>query len=111
MSTSSPDREFIGASSPSKAPAIRNRRSGQGDRASRKTDAKARFSELLRATAEKGPQVITYRGEPAYEIRRINSTQKRHKTFLEVLQSCPKVPEFELPKRKYEPPRKVFDEE
>ncbi len=63
-------------------------------------DAKARFSELLRA-AEKGPQVITYRGEPAYEIRKIDpAQQKRRKTFLEVLQSCPKVPEFELPERK-----------
>ena len=63
-------------------------------------DAKARFSELLRA-AEKGPQVITYRGEPAYEVRRINPKDvKKRKSFLEVLMACPKVPEFELPERK-----------
>ena len=72
-------------------------------------DAKARFSELLRA-AEKGPQVITYRGEPAYEIRRIDPARRR-KSFLEVLQACPKVPEFELPERNVERPRKSFDDE
>lgn len=74
-------------------------------------DAKARFSELLRA-AEKGPQVITYRGEPAYEVRRINPKDvKPRKSFLEVLKSCPKVPEFELSERKVEAPRKIFDDE
>ena len=64
-------------------------------------DAKARFSELLRA-AGKGPQVITYRGEPAYEIRRIDPKMKEKKrlTLVEALQMCPKVPEFELPERK-----------
>lgn len=63
-------------------------------------DAKARFSELLRA-AEKSPQVITYRGAPAYEIRKIEpAAAKARKTFLEVLMACPKVPEFELPERK-----------
>jgi antitoxin (DNA-binding transcriptional repressor) of toxin-antitoxin stability system len=72
-------------------------------------DAKARFSELLRA-AEKGPQVITYRGEPAYEVRKIELGQRR-KSFLDVLKACPKVPEFELPERKAEPPRKIFDDE
>jgi len=70
-------------------------------------DAKARFSELLRA-AEKGPQVITYRGAPAYEIRKLDpAQQKRPKTLLEALKACPKVPEFELPERRYEPMRKV----
>jgi hypothetical protein len=58
-------------------------------------DAKARFSELLRAAA-KNPQVITYRGEPAYEIRKLDTKDaKPRKTFLEVLMACPKVPEFE----------------
>lgn len=75
-------------------------------------DAKARFSELLRAVSDKGPQVITYRGEPAYEIRKIDpKTVKPRKSFLEVLKSCPKVPEFELPERGFEEPRKIFDEE
>jgi antitoxin (DNA-binding transcriptional repressor) of toxin-antitoxin stability system len=74
-------------------------------------DAKARFSELLRA-AEKGPQVITYRGAPTYEIRKIDpAQQKPRKTFLEVLMACPKVPEFVLPERKFEEPRKIFDDE
>jgi antitoxin (DNA-binding transcriptional repressor) of toxin-antitoxin stability system len=74
-------------------------------------DAKARFSELLRA-AGKGPQVITYRGRPAYEIRKLDPAgQKPRKTFLEVLMACPKVPEFELPERKFEAPRKIFDDE
>jgi antitoxin (DNA-binding transcriptional repressor) of toxin-antitoxin stability system len=75
-------------------------------------DAKARFSELLRA-ADKAPQTITYRGAPAYEIRKIDPALqgKKRKTFLEVLQSCPKVPEFELPERTFEAPRKIFDDE
>ncbi len=75
-------------------------------------DAKARFSELLRAT-EKQPQVITYRGEPAYEIRRINPKAKNKKplTLADVLEMCPKVPEFELPERKFEAPRKIFEDE
>jgi antitoxin (DNA-binding transcriptional repressor) of toxin-antitoxin stability system len=72
-------------------------------------DAKARFSELLRA-AEKGPQVITYRGEPAYEIRKIDvaaAQKKRPMTLLEALKACPKVPEFDLPERRHDPMRKV----
>ena len=69
-------------------------------------DAKARFSELLRA-AEKGPQVITYRGAPTYEIRKIDpaADEKRPLTLADILEMCPKVPEFELPERKVEPPR------
>lgn len=65
-------------------------------------DAKARFSELLRAAAEKGPQVITYRGAPAYEIRKIEPAlqQKRRLTLVEALKMCPKVPEFEPRERR-----------
>jgi antitoxin (DNA-binding transcriptional repressor) of toxin-antitoxin stability system len=75
-------------------------------------DAKARFSELLRA-AEKGPQVITYRGEPAYEVRRIDKKAKEKKplTLADVLELCPRVPEFELPKRQHQPPRKIFEDD
>jgi len=64
-------------------------------------DAKARFSALLRA-AEKAPQVITYRGEPAYEIRKIdpNVQGKRRLTLVEALKLCPKVPEFEPRERR-----------
>jgi antitoxin (DNA-binding transcriptional repressor) of toxin-antitoxin stability system len=62
-------------------------------------DAKARFSELLRA-AEKGPQVITYRGEAAYEIRKIDPKAKRRLTLVEALKLCPKVPEFEPRERR-----------
>lgn len=76
-------------------------------------DAKARFSELLRA-ADKTPQVITYRGAPAYEIRKINPSQtKPRMTLVEALQRCPKVPEFELPPRNgsHRPPPGFGDEE
>lgn len=76
-------------------------------------DAKARFSELLRA-ADKAPQTITYRGSPAYEIRKIDpaAEKKRPMTLLEALKACPKVPEFELPERRYDPMREVdFGEE
>jgi antitoxin (DNA-binding transcriptional repressor) of toxin-antitoxin stability system len=73
-------------------------------------DAKARFSELLRATG-KSPQIITYRGEPKYEIRELKPRQHKSaakpKTLIEILKSCPKVPEFELPERRVEPMRKV----
>lgn len=63
-------------------------------------DAKARFSELLRA-ADKGTQIITYRGEPAYEVRRIDPKgKKKPLTLVDALKMCPRVPEFELPKRK-----------
>ncbi len=63
-------------------------------------DAKARFSELLRA-ADKAPQTITYRGQPAYEIRKIDSVLqgKKPMTLVEALKLCPTVPEFELPPR------------
>jgi antitoxin (DNA-binding transcriptional repressor) of toxin-antitoxin stability system len=75
-------------------------------------DAKARFSELLRA-AEKGPQVITYRGAPTYEIRKIDPAvdEKKPLTLADILEMCPKVPEFELPERKVEPPRKIFEDD
>jgi len=75
-------------------------------------DAKAKFAEFLRA-ADKEPQVITYRGEPKYELRLLRPKgSKRHKplTFLEVLRSCPKVPEFKLPERRHEPMRKIFED-
>jgi len=63
-------------------------------------DAKARFSELLRA-ADKAPQTITYRGAPAYEIRKIDPAlqAKKRMTLVEALKLCPIVPEFELPPR------------
>jgi len=64
-------------------------------------DAKARFSELLRA-AEKTPQVITYRGAPAYEIRRLDPATKAKKplTLADILEMCPRVPEFEPRERR-----------
>jgi prevent-host-death family protein len=70
-------------------------------------DAKARLSELVRA-AEKEPQIITYHGEPKVEVRAIKSKNaKKPKTFAEVWKAAPRVPEFELPPRKRERPRKV----
>ena len=69
-------------------------------------DAKARFSELLRA-AEKEPQIITYRGKPKIEVRAIED-KKKPKTFLEVMRSAPPgLADIELPPRKRERPRKL----
>jgi len=64
-------------------------------------DAKARFSELLRA-AGKGPQVITYRGQPAYEIRKLDPAvdEKKPLTLADILEMCPKVPEFKPRERR-----------
>ena len=68
-------------------------------------DAKARFSELLRA-AERQPQLITVRGEPAAvliseeEYRRLSSVSEGpKKTFAEWWKSAPRVAEFRLPPR------------
>ena len=75
-------------------------------------DAKARFSEMLRAS-EDGPQRITNRGEEkavlisAKEYRRLLA-RKPERTLYEIWKSAPKVPEFKLPPRKREKPRKVF---
>jgi prevent-host-death family protein len=72
-------------------------------------DAKARFSEMLRA-AEDAPQTISYRGEPKFEIRLIKKRGKAAKggELPHWWTSAPKVPEFKLPPRKREKPRKVF---
>jgi len=72
-------------------------------------DAKARFSELLRA-AEKEPQVITFRGEPKFELRlrHTDETSGKPRTLVDWWQSAPKAVELELPPRKSEKPRKVF---
>ncbi len=74
-------------------------------------DAKARFSEFLRQ-AESEPQVITYRGKPKFEVRLIDEhaakKKARPKTLADWWLSAPKVPEFKLPPRKREKPRKVF---
>jgi prevent-host-death family protein len=76
-------------------------------------DAKARLSELVRA-AEKEPQRITVRGEPTAvlisesEYRRLSGEIERpKKSFAEWWKSAPRVPEFELPPRKREKPRKL----
>ena len=73
-------------------------------------DAKARFAEFLRE-AESAPQVITYRGKPKFEVRLIAEDRARvrkPRTLYEWWLSAPKVPEFKLPPRKREKPRKVF---
>jgi prevent-host-death family protein len=71
-------------------------------------DAKARFSELLRA-ADKEPQIVTYRGKPKYEVR-LRSTEDTGKpmTLAEAILSAPRTPGFRLPVRRREKPRKVF---
>ena len=67
-------------------------------------DAKAKFSQVLRA-AEKEPQYITYRGK---EKGVLISSEEYHRlrkdspdrTFYEIWKSAPKVPDFKIPKRK-----------
>ena len=67
-------------------------------------DAKARFSELLRA-AETEPQYITLRGEEkgvllsSEEYRRLRKGPP-DRTFYEIWKSAPKVADFKIPKRK-----------
>ena len=78
-------------------------------------DAKARFSEVVRETAN-GPQCITLHGEEkayvvsAEDFHRMQKKPKRKKakSLYELWKSAPKVPEFKLPERTYEPMRKVF---
>lgn len=70
-------------------------------------DAKARLSELLRA-AEKEPQIITYRGKPKAEVRAVETgVAKKRITLADALLTAPRVPEFRLPPRKRERPRKL----
>jgi antitoxin Phd len=67
-------------------------------------DAKARFSEVVRA-AESEPQHITLRGEEkaviisAGEYRRLSKGQP-DRTFYEIWKAAPKVAAFKIPKRK-----------
>ncbi len=72
-------------------------------------DAKARFSEVLRE-AEAEPQIITYRGKPKFEVRRIQDkdAKRKPKTLYDWWKSAPKVPEFKVPPRRREKARKVF---
>jgi prevent-host-death family protein len=71
-------------------------------------DAKARFSELLRA-AEKEPQIITYRGEPKFEIRSMGTeseTGTSAKGLPRWWENAPRV-NLKLPPRKRERMRKI----
>jgi len=67
-------------------------------------DAKARFSEVLRA-AEKEPQHITYRGKEkgvlvsSEEYRRLSKAPS-DRTFYDIWKSAPRVPGFKIPRRK-----------
>lgn len=74
-------------------------------------EAKARLSELLRA-AENEPQRISFRGEPKFEVRLLPKTARKKAAAAGGLPrwwlNAPKVPEFKLPPRKREKPRKVF---
>jgi hypothetical protein len=73
-------------------------------------DAKARLSEFLREV-DNEPQIITYRGKPKYEVRLIkgkNPGKPKPRTLADWILSAPKVPEFKLPARRREKPRKVF---
>lgn len=74
-------------------------------------DAKARFSEMLRAAAGE-PQHITHRGAEkavimsAEEYRRLTG-KKPERSLYDIWKSAPKVPEFELPPRKREAMRRI----
>jgi hypothetical protein len=73
-------------------------------------DAKARFSEFLRQ-AETRPQIISYRGKPKFEVRLIkedSASKPKPRTLVDWWLSAPKVPDFKLPPRKREKPRKIF---
>jgi antitoxin Phd len=59
-------------------------------------DAKARFSELVRAARERGPQTVTVRGESAVVVlseRQYRSLQTRAKqpTLVELMRGSPLV--------------------
>lgn len=74
-------------------------------------DAKAKFSEVIRA-AENEPQHITLRGEEkavvisSEEYRRLRKA-KPDRTLYEIWRAAPKVAEFELEPRKRERMRKM----
>jgi len=73
-------------------------------------DAKARLSELLRA-AEIEPQQISFRGEPKFEVRLLPKTARKSAKVAELPRwwvRAPTVPEFKLPRRKRDKPRKIF---
>lgn len=67
-------------------------------------DAKARFSELLRE-AENAPQIITYRGQPKFELRAMGEATEKDAKLPEGLPrwwtSAPKLRGgLKLPSRK-----------
>jgi antitoxin (DNA-binding transcriptional repressor) of toxin-antitoxin stability system len=74
-------------------------------------DAKAHFSEFLRE-AEKEPQIITYRGQPKFEVRLLPEAAKKAAVSNDGLPrwwlNAPTAPDFKLPPRRREKPRKVF---
>jgi antitoxin (DNA-binding transcriptional repressor) of toxin-antitoxin stability system len=75
-------------------------------------DAKAHFSEVLRE-AEREPQIITFRGQPKFEVRLLPGLAKKTSDSAagELPRwwlNAPKVPEFKLPPRRREKPRKIF---
>jgi prevent-host-death family protein len=75
-------------------------------------DAKARFSEVLRE-AETEPQIITYRGKPKFEVRLLPEAARKQSNnagggLPRWWLNAPKVPEFKLPPRRREKPRKIF---
>ncbi len=67
-------------------------------------DAKARFSELVRAARESGPQTVTVRGEPAVVVlsqRQYRALRSRasQTSFTALMRSSPLVGvEFEAPR-------------
>lgn len=78
-------------------------------------DAKARFSEVIRA-AVKEPQWISNRGQDtavvisAEQFSRLSAKHKSKSTpgdLAEALRNCPRAADFELPPRGFEPMRRI----
>jgi prevent-host-death family protein len=72
--------------------------------------AKAEFSKLLRASQEKGDQIITCRDEPVAVLvskRRYDQLVRKESSLLEFFQNAP-LPNVDLPaKRRKDLPRQI----
>jgi len=65
-------------------------------------EAKARFSELLRASAEEGPQLVSHHGKPAavvVPIAQWQRMQQQSRSLKELLLAPEPRFELEIPKR------------
>lgn len=81
-------------------------------------EAKNKFSEVVRRAMSEGPQTITLHGRDAVVIRKVqedNSSSKRGRkgkvrSILDLLRPL-RGADLQIPERKVEPPRVVFEAE